>query len=75
MQQLVHFGCSFRTMTSSFEEPLSLDSTVPISGPKGSYEMPVLGFGTWQLEEKTEDAVFWALKAGYRLIDTAQCYK
>lgn len=40
-----------------------------------SYEMPVLGLGTWTLTGKTcEDAVYAALKSGYRLIDTAKYY-
>ena len=36
-------------------------------------EMPMLGLGVWQLAEGpgTEQAVEWALEAGYRLIDTA----
>lgn len=38
-------------------------------------EIPVLGFGTFQIPpEKTEAAVSAALKAGYRHIDTAQGY-
>ena len=39
------------------------------------YEMPVLGLGTWTLTDQTcEDAVYAALKSGYRLIDTAKYY-
>ena len=39
------------------------------------YKMPVLGLGTWTLNDKqAEDAVFHALKVGYRLIDTARYY-
>ena len=38
-------------------------------------KMPVLGLGTWTLNDKqAEDAVFHALKVGYRLIDTARYY-
>lgn len=39
-------------------------------------EMPILGFGTWKLEdgEETENAVLHALKSGYRHIDTATFY-
>ena len=38
--------------------------------------MPQIGFGTWRLEEgkETKNAVTEALKAGYRLIDTAKLY-
>jgi diketogulonate reductase-like aldo/keto reductase len=39
-------------------------------------EIPVLGLGVWQIPEgrECEDAVRWALEAGYRHIDTAQAY-
>ena len=37
------------------------------------YYMPVLGLGTWTLTGETcENAVYAALKSGYRLIDTAK---
>src|SRR5690349_3886180 len=38
--------------------------------------MPTLGLGVWQMSEgeETENAVRWALEAGYRLIDTAKLY-
>ena len=38
--------------------------------------MPTFGLGVWQMEEgsETEEAVTHALKAGYRLIDTAKLY-
>lgn len=39
------------------------------------YEMPTLGLGTWTLTgESCENAVYAALKTGYRLIDTAKYY-
>ena len=39
------------------------------------YEMPVVGLGTWTLHGTTaENAVYAALKSGYRLIDTAKYY-
>lgn len=39
------------------------------------YSMPLLGLGTWTLRGETcETAVYAALKAGYRLIDTARYY-
>jgi len=39
--------------------------------------MPVLGLGVWQMAAgtETEQAVEWALEAGYRLIDTAAMYR
>src|SRR3954467_14701753 len=39
-------------------------------------EIPRLGFGVWQVRDgrECEDAVRWALEAGYRHVDTAQAY-
>jgi diketogulonate reductase-like aldo/keto reductase len=39
--------------------------------------MPVLGLGVWQMAAgaETEQAVDWALEAGYRHIDTASSYR
>ena len=39
-------------------------------------EIPLLGLGVWQAADgrECEDAVRWALEAGYRHIDTAQGY-
>ena len=40
------------------------------------YRMPRLGLGTWALRGKrAEDSVYEAIQAGYRLIDTAACYR
>lgn len=38
-------------------------------------EMPILGFGVYQIpKEETKRCVLYALKVGYRSIDTAQSY-
>jgi diketogulonate reductase-like aldo/keto reductase len=39
-------------------------------------EIPLLGLGVWQVPEgdECEQAVRWALEAGYRHVDTAQAY-
>ena len=38
-------------------------------------KIPALGLGTWQAKgKKIEDAVYHAIKSGYRLIDTATIY-
>jgi len=39
------------------------------------YEMPILGIGCYLLsQEQAENSVYWALKDGARLIDTARIY-
>lgn len=39
------------------------------------YEMPILGIGTYLLSDtQAENSVYWALRDGYRLIDTARIY-
>jgi len=40
-------------------------------------EIPLLGIGVWQVPDgrECEDAVRWALEAGYRHVDTAQAYR
>lgn len=39
------------------------------------YEMPILGIGMFYLTERqAENSTYWALKAGFRLIDTARIY-
>ncbi|HEY6742081.1 MAG TPA: aldo/keto reductase [Lapillicoccus sp.] len=40
-------------------------------------KIPLLGLGVWQVPDgrSCEDAVRWALEAGYRHIDTAQAYR
>jgi diketogulonate reductase-like aldo/keto reductase len=51
--------------------PLAHDTVQLTSGAS----MPLLGFGTWQLEgEVARDAVSAALEAGYRHLDTATIY-
>lgn len=38
-------------------------------------EMPQLGFGVYQIPlEETSEAIYQAIKVGYRLIDTAAIY-
>ncbi len=39
------------------------------------YDMPVLGLGMFSLSPgQAENSTYWALKAGFRLIDTARIY-
>ena len=48
---------------------------VPAKSLPGGVEMPMIGFGTWQLRGRTgRQAVLTALQTGYRHIDTATMY-
>ena len=39
------------------------------------YRMPILGLGMFSLSDsEAENSTYWALKAGFRLIDTAKIY-
>jgi 2,5-diketo-D-gluconate reductase A len=50
-------------------------SEVPTVKLNTGKEMPLLGFGVFQMtDEETEASVLLAIKAGYRLIDTATSY-
>jgi diketogulonate reductase-like aldo/keto reductase len=53
---------------------LSLTSVIKLNN---QIEMPLFGLGTFQSErgKTTQDAVRWALEAGYRHIDTAAIYR
>jgi 2,5-diketo-D-gluconate reductase A len=50
-------------------------ATIPTATLNNGVEMPILGFGVYQVgPAETEQAVSDALAAGYRLIDTAAAY-
>lgn len=61
--------------------PVTQSHDIPVGGPvrelADGVEMPVLGLGVWQLAEgrEAEQAVEWALEAGYRHVDTASIYR
>lgn len=50
---------------------MNQDRTITLNN---GIKMPVIGLGVWQAGSGTEQAVLWALEAGYRLIDTAMIY-
>ena len=50
-----------------------MDSDLTVTLNSGN-EMPVLGLGTWKLNENTADTIEAALKMGYRMIDTSGDY-
>ncbi|GAB3520491.1 aldo/keto reductase [Arthrobacter monumenti] len=52
------------------------DATAPTVRLKNGASMPVLGFGTWPLDDaEAADAVETAIGSGYRLFDTAENYR
>lgn len=70
-----NIGTHFPTLGRSVVVPTDGDKTHAVTLANG-FSMPVLGFGTWQLEADGTcyQSVRWALDAGYRHIDTAQGY-
>ena len=53
-----------------------MQTTVPTVTLNNGVEMPILGFGVFQIPpQDTEPAVATALEVGYRLIDTAASYQ
>ena len=65
-------------MTHPAQGTLSLMAeavAVPASSLPGGVEMPMIGFGTWQLRGREgRQALLTALQTGYRHIDTATMY-
>lgn len=45
-----------------------------VSGSQSVSEIPLLGFGTWNVKGNTSDVVAAALKTGFRHIDAAKIY-
>ncbi|KAJ8604992.1 hypothetical protein MRB53_041589 [Persea americana] len=63
---------TFAAASNQIQQPLHDDAAVQ---PLASSDMPLLGFGTWNLKaENTSDAVSWAIQTGYRHIDCAVAY-
>src|SRR4051794_30876355 len=62
-------------MPSPRTEHLPMTSQIPLVILDNGVQMPILGFGVYQITpEQTEQAVTDALAAGYRHIDTAAAY-
>ncbi len=60
----------------SEQKPMTSDSALRKTVKLNSgYEMPMLGLGTWTLSnDVAEESAYFAIKNGYRLIDTARYY-
>lgn len=62
----------FSITTTTAETRINMEKSVKLNS---GYEMPILGLGTWTLTGSVcENAVYSAIKDGYRLIDTAKYY-
>ncbi len=66
-------GSAMETADVKEESSFNLETgTVMLNS---GYEMPVLGIGMFRLSQsEAENSVYWALRDGYRLIDTAKIY-
>ncbi len=66
----------FSMMTASiFAQAPAFDLKKGTVKLNSGHEMPILGIGTYQLSNtQAENSVYWALKAGMRLIDTVRIY-
>ena len=53
---------------------IRFENKVPIIKLNNGMEMPQLGVGTFLVKEDAPERVCHAIKAGFRLIDTAQGY-
>ncbi|MFW5703723.1 MAG: aldo/keto reductase [Patescibacteria group bacterium] len=51
---------------------MNKESTIQL---RSGNAMPVLGLGTWQLLDNTDETVAYALDLGYRMIDTSSDYR
>src|SRR5690242_12743175 len=73
--------CSRSTRTVCFSRPYrgrmaTMTNAVPNAKLADGHEIPVLGFGTWQITgEEAYRSVRTALEVGYRHIDTATMYR
>ena len=79
MRNIVFLGLMviviFSSGCSSGSQGLSEIPNIPSVKLNSGYSMPALGLGTWTLNNHTaENAVYSAILAGYRLIDTARYY-
>ena len=65
------WGADFMTMAANIENKTSTFKLLD------GHSIPVFGLGVYlaKANGETEQAVLWALKHGYRLIDTAAIYK
>lgn len=64
--------CRTQERASRVFDKQKLADTIQLNS---GFNMPILGLGTWTLTGETcENAVYAALKSGYRLIDTAKYY-
>mmetsp|Transcript_1888 Transcript_1888/g.5511 ORF Transcript_1888/g.5511 Transcript_1888/m.5511 type:complete len:403 (-) Transcript_1888:530-1738(-) len=59
-------------MCVGYSQEAAPEMTVVAQGKRGAVRMPMVGFGTAGMSDRTDQAVAWALDSGYRLLDSAQ---
>ena len=68
-------GLSKQAATITESKVGEFDLTAKTVLLNSGHEMPILGIGTYALSDtQAENSTYWALKAGFRLIDTARIY-
>lgn len=72
------FTKSFLLFVASALPLVLSQSQQPILSPQETIQQPLLGFGTWNLKDSTDNttaAVSFAIQTGYRQIDSAAIYR
>ncbi len=68
-------GCGAGAQTDAQDSYPVFDFDSRIVTLNSGYEMPILGLGMFSLSNsEAENSTYWALRAGFRLIDTARIY-
>ncbi|CAD0087310.1 unnamed protein product [Aureobasidium vineae] len=62
---LLPFAATFAVVAAEQQVPL---------GPSTLFQIPTIGFGTWNLKDNATEAVSYAIHTGYRHIDCAAAY-
>ncbi len=68
-------GCGGASSGTPAPQPPAQNDAPQTTMLNNGISMPTLGIGTYMLSQsQAENSVYWALKAGFRLIDTARIY-
>ncbi|CAD0110085.1 unnamed protein product, partial [Aureobasidium uvarum] len=64
---LLPFTASFAVVAAAAKQQVPL-------GPSTLFQIPTIGFGTWNLKDNATEAVSYAIQTGYRHVDCAAAY-